>query len=321
MGFLLRRRWMVNCKECQTAFETNEDLHRHLRSHKLKIEDYYHKHFDRRDLLTGELIKYKSYEQYFTQNFNSRENFKKWYASQPQHVLKEYALNFLKARIQVKGLLYAPSQVELRTLYCPSIFGYNLLFGDYYRLCYDLGLRVRFEKPDPFTLINPQKPLFSNIVIDSREQTPLKFDCEAHIGTLNVGDYGFLVNGKPIDLVFERKSLTDFINSFGRDFERVHKEFERARIAGFRVIVIVECGFGLAFQFDKLPQCKFSSVKPDFIFHNVRHILRDFHNVQFLFVNNRETASQIITKIFYSEGEFFKYDLQFLYDTNTFSLT
>ena len=62
---------MVSCKVCQKEFENDASLHRHLRAHSLRKVEYYQKYFPRYDLHTGDIIKFKSKEQYFSSDFNS----------------------------------------------------------------------------------------------------------------------------------------------------------------------------------------------------------------------------------------------------------
>ena len=69
---------MVDCKECKEEFGSCKDLHRHVRSHKMLLVDYYHKHYPRKDLLTNEFIKFKNRDQYLSDDFNTKTNMKKW---------------------------------------------------------------------------------------------------------------------------------------------------------------------------------------------------------------------------------------------------
>ena len=67
---------MVECKECGKTFPSDRSLHAHLKSHKLKVKDYYHKHFPRRDKYDNELIKFTNKESYFATDFNNKNNLK-----------------------------------------------------------------------------------------------------------------------------------------------------------------------------------------------------------------------------------------------------
>ena len=66
------------CSACQKEFETHRQLHAHLKAHDLRVVGYYQKHFPRYDLHDNNIIKYKTLEQYFSTDFNSRTNLRLW---------------------------------------------------------------------------------------------------------------------------------------------------------------------------------------------------------------------------------------------------
>ena len=77
------------------------------------------------------------------------------------------------------------------------------------------------------------------IVIDTREQKPLRFDnMPAERGTLATGDYS--VKGLEHLIAVERKSLDDLLRCVGRNRDRFKAELQRLRAFRFRVLV-VEC--------------------------------------------------------------------------------
>ena len=63
------------CLECNKKFDNKRSFHAHLKAHALTIGDYYVKHYERKDLYSGEKIPFKSYDQYFRDNFISYNNF------------------------------------------------------------------------------------------------------------------------------------------------------------------------------------------------------------------------------------------------------
>jgi len=311
---------MDKCLECQAEFDNEVELHRHLRSHKLKIEDYYFKHFPRFDKSDGSLIRFKSKQFYFTHDFNTRTNFRRWLSKQDNVTLRAYCIDFLKRRKEYKKLTYAPCQVELRSLECLSIIGLNKIFkdSDYYKIAFQLGYIVQHE---PLHLAYPSslvyEPKDGIIWIDTREQNPLTFQVFSQLTTLSVGDYAFGTQDKKLPVVFERKSISDFISSFGRDYERVKKEMKRGVATGAYIVVIVECDMKYALVFNYLPSLPQNiQVTPEFVFHNVRECCQEFPSVQFLFVKNRLEASRLIEKIFLSKGDLTRFDLQLAYDMN-----
>ena len=98
-----------------------------FRSNKVK---YYQTYYERRDLLTNELISFKSKDQYLSSDFNDKNNMKKWLKSQPIEKAQEYCLKILNKRKNDKNITYSPSQVELRTIMSPSIIFYNKIFNE-----------------------------------------------------------------------------------------------------------------------------------------------------------------------------------------------
>ena len=112
---------MVNCKVCKKGFGEDKNLHAHLKAHSLRMAEYYQKYFPRKDLHTGDIIKFKNKEYYFSTDFNSRMSMKKWLSAQPKNKAREYVKEILSKRIERKNLKYAPSQVELRTVMSPPV--------------------------------------------------------------------------------------------------------------------------------------------------------------------------------------------------------
>jgi DNA excision repair protein ERCC-4 len=90
------------------------------------------------------------------------------------------------------------------------------------------GGRKKSETPIP----NPQ------IVVDSREQTPLRFTRLPSVeGTLRTGDYS--LTGFESHFAIERKSLEDLVGSLSRERERFMHEIDRLRGYDFcRLLVI-----------------------------------------------------------------------------------
>ena len=78
------------CKIDGEKFETEKQLHMHLRKHKMRMAEYYQKYYPRRDLLTGDLIKFKNKAHYFANYFNSRPNMKKYLESASQEDARKF---------------------------------------------------------------------------------------------------------------------------------------------------------------------------------------------------------------------------------------
>ena len=68
----------VICKVDGKEFPSEKALHMSLKGYGLNKVKYYQTYFERRDLLTNELINFKTKEQYLNSDFNDKNNMKKW---------------------------------------------------------------------------------------------------------------------------------------------------------------------------------------------------------------------------------------------------
>ena len=50
---------LLTCKIDGESFETEKELHKHLRKHKIRIAEYYQKYYPRYDKHDGKMIKFK----------------------------------------------------------------------------------------------------------------------------------------------------------------------------------------------------------------------------------------------------------------------
>jgi len=304
----------VICKVDGKEFPSEKALHMSLKGYGLNKVKYYQKYFERRDLLTGELINFKTKEQYLNSDFNDKNNMKKWLKQQSIEKAQEYCKQLLFKRKNDKNLIYSPSQVELRTIMAPSVVFYNKIFDDYYDLCSSLGLENRFIHPNNITdQFKNQLNKKSIIYVDTREQSWLKFDTKFEIKTLPVGDYSCSNDAK---CFIERKSLSDFISTLSvKNFDRFKNEIDRAKKSGAYLIVIVEEKLSNALSFQYLPHIsKKIKATPEYIFHNTRELLQNYDNLQFLFVDGRGEMIRVIESIFTSKSFYKQIDLQLAYD-------
>lgn len=310
---------MDKCKECKQNFENKDKLHKHLRSHGLTIEKYYKKHYPRKDFLTGEFIKFKSYDFYFNNDFNNKNNLRKWLLKQPLQVAKKYSEQLLKNRIEKKKLKFLPSQVELRTITMPSVILYKRIFKNYYELCNELNVDNRWgnfteEDYKRVLRLSKKKP---TILVDTREQLPFEFDVPTKSIKLDYGDYCLEDSTSKPQVFIERKTLKDFVSTFSGGFERFKRELDKATSNNAFLVVVVESSLNdcLSFRFNKAlqAQCKWK-VTADFVFHNVRELLENNNNIQFLFTKDREEASKLSKIILCAECLHTYADLQLIYD-------
>jgi hypothetical protein len=305
----------VICKVDGKEFKDEKSLHLALRSYGLNKEKYYHRYYPRKDLLTGETINFKNKEQYFNSDFNDKNNMKKWLKEQTILKAQEYCKELLLKRKENKNLTYAPTQVELRTIMAPSIIFYNKIFKNYYDICSSIGLENKFIHPN---LIGDhfKNKLTQNdtIYVDTREQSWLKFNTPFEIKTLPFGDYACSNNN--CGCFIERKSLSDFISTLSvKNYDRFRNEIERSLKNNSYIIVMVEESLTNALSFPYLPHIsKKIKATPEYIFHNVRQLIQEYSNLQFLFVDGRIEMKNSIEAILASDCFYKKVDLQLAYD-------
>jgi len=305
----------IICKVDGKEFKDEKSLHLALKGYGLNKVKYYQKYYERRDLLTKELINFKSKEQYLNSDFNDKNNMKKWLKNQPIEEVKQYCKQLLIKRKELKGLTYSPTQIELRTIMAPSIIFYNQIFQNYYDICSSIGLENKFINPN--LLINNFKNKLNQkdtIYVDTREQSWLKFNTPFEIKTLSFGDY--TCSNDNCNCFIERKSLSDFISTLSvKNYDRFKNEIEKAKKNNSYIVVMVEETLSNALSFQYLPHIsKKIKATPEYIFHNVRELLQSYDNIQFLFVDGRKEMTRLIEGIFASKCSYKKIDLQLAYD-------
>jgi hypothetical protein len=305
----------VICKIDGKEFKDEKSLHFALRGYGLNKEKYYHTYYPKKDFLTGETINFKTKDQYLNSDFNDKNNMKKWLKEQSLDKAQEYCKNLLIKRKKDKNLIYSPTQIELRTIMSPSIIFYNKIFNDYYDICSNIGLENKFIHPNNITSQFQNKLTTKDtIYVDTREQSWLKFDIPFEIKTLSFGDYS--CSNENCNCYIERKSLSDFISTLSvKNFDRFKNEIEKAQKNNSYLIVIVEEKLASALSFQYLPHIsKKIKATPEYIFHNVRSLIQEYSNLQFLFVDGRNEMKRAIESIFASKCFYNKIDLQLAYD-------
>lgn len=319
----------IVCQFDQTMHSSLEEFHAYLRRFKISQKVYYTTYAKKVDKLTGEPIPFKDREQYLIAEFASKTNLKKWLSQNKEEGLR-WSKDWLVNRKRQKGLIYAPSQVELRTLMCPSIPYYNSVGsgeGGYEGITKSIGLQSRYTHYD---IVLSCLPADSIILQDSREQKPLQLSRNVRLEALDVGDYA-LATPYDIGIRIERKSLSDFCGSLsGRktayqnkkkatridsSLERLDRELTRAQEANLYVIMVVESDINEAQSFNYLPHMKHIKASPSYIFKNLRDLLVKYPlNFQVLFVSGRVEMAEKIIKIFQLGDNVKKIDLQLAYE-------
>lgn len=305
------------CKLCQLSLPDEIAFHKHLKSHEITQIAYYQKFYPRYDKLDGSLIRFKNRDFYFTSDFNSRDNLATWLNKAGPDEAKEYVKSYLLRRKERKNLVFAPCQVELRSLPIPGLAYLNKLFGSYYQACEEIGFKLRHKD-----FVTWDAPLYltkhHKIFIDSREKDILDFrNVSTEVRKLDYGDYCFSDNDWTGKTYVERKSLNDFIGTFSFKLRSFRNELDRAREEYAYVIIIIEETLHNCLRFKDLPYLpKQIKVSPEFIFFNVREIIQDYDNVQFLFVESHAACGKMVEKLFSFGKAVQHYDLQLLKDIN-----
>lgn len=296
----------MRCESCQKECSSYTALHTHLtKEHKISQGDYYQFFFPRYDLFDGEKIIFKDRESYFKSDFNFKSNLFEWLKANPQ--AKEYALKILTDRAAEKETTRYPSHVELKSLFSPSLMGFEKIFGGF-------GEFQQAAKVAGLTGLGYEKPLLKEgdmkISQDTREQYPLKFDLPVTVQKLACGDY--CPDGDFFcDLFIERKSLADLAGTLTQGLERFEREIERAANLGFYLVVLVECRFSDLEDYS--PNNSFSrKISGAYLLNKIRKLMNN--NIQFLFSSSRARSAELTEKIFRMGEQAKRVDLEFLKD-------
>lgn len=303
------------CQFCKENYSSLGGLHGHIKKkHGCEQRDYYYMFHPRYDLHTGDLINYKTFQQYHETDFNSRESFANWLSdNRDDPKVKEYAIQKLKERMTKKMVTTLPSQVELKSIFLPSISGFEKIYGGMDKFLKDLEFRGIKCKFDYSTNLSPELGSKEfKIYMDTREQRPLHFSQEVQKMKLSCGDY---TCSEPnfANVFIERKSLMDLAGTLGHGRDRFEEEVVRAKELGFYLIVVVEDSHTNALHYS--PSNAFSKkMTGAHIFHEIRDLMTRFDNIQFVFAGTRTRSSEIIETIFRLGDSVKRMDLEFLKD-------
>lgn len=305
-------------------------LHKYLRP-RMKQEAYYRHYLNKKDPVTGADIPFKNVDQYLSQDFIDKESLKKWIKLNPV-AGREWAVKWLKTRKEEKGLTYAPSQVELRSLECPSMHYYDSV-GGYYAIARELGYVDRYLPRAPFFV-----PLLAacSVIQDSREQQPIKLPLKTVVGKVDEGDYALAA---PHDrgIYIERKSLGDLVGTFNRrvnqrvkkdssvtldtSFDRFDRELGRAAEKNSYIVMVVESSLDVALNYDDEqsdyydPSMRWSKAGPQHVMKNLRDLLTKYPlTFQAVFADGRAEAARVMMRIFEAGEDVKRVDLQYNYE-------
>ncbi len=299
------------CLECGLDFETRRSLHAHIKAHSMSLGEYYVKNLPRYDLLTGELLPFKNYDNYVITDFRNKKNMYKWIegVSERQEA-EEYCRRaferYMKGNRDIK---YAPNHLFLLTH--PRLpkfehFGKQLIV----EICEAYGLTLIFDKtanerPDFLSV-----PKEMSIFIDSREQDPLKFgDIKTVEMKLDFGDYTAV--GKDYSYTYvERKSENDFKGTMSAGYERFCRELERCRELGSYMFILIESDFRQIYKNNNKLGKKKTNLA--YTWENMRNIIGAYSDVcQFIFSGSRENSSLLVPYLLKNGDSLKRTDLQF----------
>jgi hypothetical protein len=301
------------CKECGKEFENRKSFHLHLKAHAVTIGDYYVKHFKKKDLYSGSLLPFKTYDQYFNEDFSCFENYLDWLSIAPEKKCKEYLLAKTKDKFDHKKIKIAPPNLFYQLSEMPDIRTYRRLWGSYSSFSNELGIKNQFNKnlPEDFWTKDCQD---IKIFVDTREKLPFSF-YNSFTNKLDFGDY--TAGGEHYSKTFvDRKSQDDFRQTFGKDIERFKREMDRCvRFNSYMFVVIESC-------IDQIEEDnKVSKFKSNlgYVWHNLRGLMVDYpENIQFIFAHSRSGAKKLIPKILYYGKELWNVDLQYHIETKVY---
>lgn len=294
------------CRECGKSFEKRRSFHAHLKAHSTSIGEYYVENYAKRDLYSNELLQFKNYDQYFTEDFNSVENHIAWLKTTSPIKAKNQLIEYTKKRFGDKQVKFTPPDLYYVLANMPNIDHYRRLWRSYYDFSADLGISSWFDKNLPQDFWE-QDCSNLEIFVDTREQKPLKFKNGVN-NKLDFGDY--TASGKYYSKTFvDRKAQDDFRQTFGKDIERFRREMDRCVQFNSYMFIVVESSIEKIEEENKVSRFKSNL---GYLWHNVRSLMIDYpENIQFIFAYSRAGAKKIIPKILYHGQELWHVDVQY----------
>lgn len=295
------------CKECGSGFESLRSLHAHIKKHKMILGDYYVKHYARKNKLTGELLPFKNYKDYFSKDFSQPQQLLEWIEKSEDYEVKDYIIELLHKRTIDKGIDYGPTELELISSGLPSVEVFKKYFGSYTYACEEIGIKPLLGGKLPKEFFDDYSDF--KILIDTREQQPLKFKNYEKYKS-DVGDYS--VESCDYDYTHvDRKSFGDFCGTTTVGYARFCKELDRCRTLGCYMFVVVEVALDEMEMHNKKSYKKY---KLDYVFHNMRKIQKQYRDCcQFVFSGSREMSELLIPKILVMGKQLWNTDMQYFW--------
>lgn len=303
---------IVRCAECKKEFTSRASLHKHIKQHGLNLASYYTKYFPRVNKLTGDPLPFKRYEEYFERDFSTKQQLTKWCKERPKEEVKEYILNLLQKRHCKKDRKYGSFHLETKNSFLPSIKLCKEIFGSYNAACEAIGCEPLYNKNIPKNFFSDPIPLDLKVAIDTREQKPLSFKCEQEVLKLDIGDYTALGDYYSYTFV-DRKSGNDLQGTLSKNhIGRFKNEIKRAQEMNSYLFVVIESSIEKMIKENKIFNRK-SNI--DYTLRRIKDLSHEFpRSCQFVFVDNRERASDIIPRILLAGKKIWQTDVQYFFD-------
>lgn len=296
------------CKVCGASFDTEKGLHLHIKKkHNMMLGEYYTKYYPRYNLLTKKVLPFKNKQEYFSFDFSNDSQMRKWIeTNEDKDQVKKWMLESLKNRIKEKSLQKAPCCIELDTVkHLPSMDLYEKIFGSYEKACEIIKVCPSFRTN--LQISKEVDPKNVTVCIDTREQKPLKFS-NSIVQKLFVGDYTLTEENYTYTFV-DRKSESDFKSTMSQGVERFKREIERAKKLGIFLYVVTESSVEKIEDRNRFQ--KWGSSNCEYIFHNMREILHQYDNIQFVFSKNRKNSEAIIPYLLMYGEDLWNIDVQY----------
>lgn len=297
------------CLECNEEFGSRKSLHAHIKKHDMLLGDYYVKHFKRRNKLTGELLPFKNYDDYFNRDFSQPHQLLEWCDKAPYTEVKTYITKLLQDRIDRLNLDYGPSNLELVTAGLPPIDVYKRFYSSYTDACKACGVLPWLDKP---LLKEFWEKDFKHvsIFVDTRERKPLWFPKTKPL-KLDVGDYA------PEHAYFnytfvDRKTLQDLCSTVTASYNRFCNELDRCREIGCFVFVVIEVPFE---EMGYRNRRNYKKWNLPYVYHKMREIQMMYKDCcQFVFGGTRKDCADLIPRLLVLGQKLWKTDIDYFWN-------
>ncbi|MGA0317668.1 MAG: ERCC4 domain-containing protein [Flavobacteriaceae bacterium] len=295
------------CQECEKEFESLRGLHTHIKKHGVMLGDYYVRNYRRKNKLTGELLPFKNYKDYFRKDFSQPGQLEEWCNRSSKEEVEDYIEKLLADRIKYKNIDYGPTHLELISSDMPSIDIYKKYFGSYTEVCKRCGVEPLFSKNLPKDFFDDYSKV--KILIDTREQKPLYFK-NSEKYKLDVGDYSVEADNYDYTTV-DRKSFGDFCGTVTSGYARFCKELDRCRSLGVYMFVVVEVPFN---QMEDYNKNSYKKYKLGYVYHNMREIQKEYKDCcQFVFSGSRSNSIKLIPKLLVLGQKLWQTDVEYFW--------